>query len=715
MTSRTNLRTHRIAGKLLISLWIFIMVFSSLHTGAAKTADSLSTHQLLSFQIQQSLPEGSWWTISRTYKWMATGSGSDSGKWTLDGKSDRKFTVTKHDAENIIISYSSSSSWSSTATETWVKPNGGATKKGESTATVTYTLDASTLVVKAVSDKDYQDEVGHPVWFLVNPTELRPGATISLPWTTASATIVDVPWSVTKAQTVNVKGGSAACWTLEHTGESMGYWRVGETRSSGTETDTYLFDTTHGVYLGESISGSYSFDRSGGGWSETHSATSQVVNTNLVFSVLATIGAEPTGVVVVVDGVTYAGDQLPKVFTWDIGSTHTVEVNATIQDKPGVRYVFAQWNDGSTDKSITVTAMQPVNCTATFKIQYELKVDSDLGKPEGDGWYDSGSRATFSVISPQPEAGVFGVLGAKQVFQDWTGDSLKDTATATIVMNGPKSVKAEWKADYTLAFIVLGAVVGGVAVAGGFGLVRARRKPAESTVLYDVPSPPPVAPATRRKAPAARPPTDKFCMNCGAPLSARERFCNKCGAKLGALQTPVPMTVKTTSSSTPFAGKQFIIDQKIMAMRDTYGIKDRNGNLLAYVKKKVVSLGPNFWFESPDGARLGEVKGKVVTVRPTFEVYDAQGQLVAVVKKKVLKLLGSEWWLENASGQEVARIKGKIMAHDFTIQSPTGTPLAQITKKWVTLRDSYGVEIVGSGLDPYVILAYAVVMDHVQH
>jgi uncharacterized protein YxjI len=182
------------------------------------------------------------------------------------------------------------------------------------------------------------------------------------------------------------------------------------------------------------------------------------------------------------------------------------------------------------------------------------------------------------------------------------------------------------------------------------------------------------------------------------------------------------MTVQTTSSSTPFAGNQFIIEQKIIATRRTYNIKDRNGNPLAYVKKKIVSAGPNFWFESPDGARLGEVKGKGLYrfvgpfyARPTFAVYDAQGQLVAVIRKKVLALLRSEWWLENASGQEVARIKGNITAHDFTIQSPTGTPLAQITKKWVTLRDSYGVEIVGSGLDPYVILAYVVAMDNVQH
>lgn len=208
-----------------------------------------------------------------------------------------------------------------------------------------------------------------------------------------------------------------------------------------------------------------------------------------------------------------------------------------------------------------------------------------------------------------------------------------------------------------------------------------------------------------------------LCPSCGKTTSDDSKFCTNCGASLVDLQA-FPSTVATDqahSSSAPFAGTQFIIEQKIMAMRDTFGIKDRNGNLLAYVKKKIVSLGPNFWFESPDGTRLGEVKGKVVAVRPTFEIYDTQGQLLAVVKKKIIKLLGSEWWLENASGQEVARIKGKITEHDFTIQSPAGAAFAQIHKKWVSVRDSYGVEILSSDLDAYVILAYAIAMDQVEY
>jgi len=206
-----------------------------------------------------------------------------------------------------------------------------------------------------------------------------------------------------------------------------------------------------------------------------------------------------------------------------------------------------------------------------------------------------------------------------------------------------------------------------------------------------------------------------YCPSCGQVMPDEAKFCTTCGTKLSASQAPTITPSQITSSAPVFSGTEYVIEQKIVALRDTFGIKDRNGNLLAYVKRKIVSFGPRFWFEAPDGARLGEVIGKVLTVRPTFEIYDVQGKLLGVVKKKILKLLGSEWWLENPPGQEVARIKGNITEHDFTIQSSSGAAIAQIHKKWVSIRDSYCVEIINPELDPYVILSYAIAMDHVEY
>jgi uncharacterized protein YxjI len=201
------------------------------------------------------------------------------------------------------------------------------------------------------------------------------------------------------------------------------------------------------------------------------------------------------------------------------------------------------------------------------------------------------------------------------------------------------------------------------------------------------------------------------CPSCGKLVDANAKFCSSCGAKLDSDQA---RTMTTLPSGAPvFSGNEYIIEQKILAMRDTFAIKDRSGNLLAYVKKKIVSWGPQFWFETPEGTRLGEMRGKVLAVRPTFEIYDMQG-LVGVVKKKVLKLLGSEWWLEDNAGTEIARIKGNITEHNFTVNSPSGSELALVHKKWVSIRDSYGIEIVSPEISSYVVIAYVIAMDHAE-
>jgi uncharacterized protein YxjI len=205
------------------------------------------------------------------------------------------------------------------------------------------------------------------------------------------------------------------------------------------------------------------------------------------------------------------------------------------------------------------------------------------------------------------------------------------------------------------------------------------------------------------------------CPACGKPVDVEAKFCTNCGAKLESVQKPMtpPTTTTSPSGQSVFSGKEYIIEQKIAAMRDTFGIKDRNGNLLAYGKKKIVSWGPQFWFETPDGTRVGEMRGKVLAVRPTFEIYDPQG-LVGVVKKKVMKLLGSEWWLEDNSGNEIGRIKGNITEHDFSVRSPSGSEVAQVHKKWVNIRDSYGIELTSEEISPYVVVAYVIAMDHAE-
>jgi hypothetical protein len=168
-------------------------------------------------------------------------------------------------------------SWSSTATESWIKRNGGAANQGTvNPFTNDYTLDAATLQVLKVSNDLLNNSIGEYSYILINPQGLSVGS--------------DVPVSadldrVSSSQSVSIKGASVDSWMLTWTGQrEKGFWRDGTTYSRGPETWEEYFDKTYGLRVAHTIHGIYKFNGQGGGWRETKEATSQVSDTNINFS-----------------------------------------------------------------------------------------------------------------------------------------------------------------------------------------------------------------------------------------------------------------------------------------------------------------------------------------------------------------------------------------------------------------------------------------------
>jgi uncharacterized protein YxjI len=164
-----------------------------------------------------------------------------------------------------------------------------------------------------------------------------------------------------------------------------------------------------------------------------------------------------------------------------------------------------------------------------------------------------------------------------------------------------------------------------------------------------------------------------------------------------------------------FENGEFIIDQRLLSVRNTYIVKDKLGQQLGFIKQEFVSLGPKFWFEDNTGAHLGEVDGKVVTVHNEYEIKDQSGQVKARIKKKILKLFGSEWWMEDADGHEIAKIEGNIVRHTYDIVAHDKKEIAKVHRNWVTVQDEYCVEMANPDFNPMFVLAFAVAMDNVEH
>lgn len=123
-------------------------------------------------------------------------------------------------------------------------------------------------------------------------------------------------------------------------------------------------------------------------------------------------------------------------------------------------------------------------------------------------------------------------------------------------------------------------------------------------------------------------------------------------------------------------------------MRDTLIIKDVQGN------------------------ELYKLKEKLLRVRDTMDILDTEGKTAATIKKALITPLRDRWKVEVANGPEMD-IQCNILNHEYKIEAGK-EKVAEVSKKWFRIRDTYGVEI-ETGQDNALILAITAAMDQMTH
>jgi hypothetical protein len=160
--------------------------------------------------------------------------------------------------------------------------------------------------------------------------------------------------------------------------------------------------------------------------------------------------------VLTVDGKSYLPTELPASFIWLSGSTHRFDIPLQVTTVAGTRLVFTSWNDGDNPASRTIS--RGGEYSATYKTQYKLTVESPYGSPKGDGWYDSGSRATVSIDSTEGNI-------IHHSFTGWSGDFTGREGTALVTIDKPKTVKANWLTYYLRLYLIIIGLIAAVGIA----------------------------------------------------------------------------------------------------------------------------------------------------------------------------------------------------------------------------------------------------------
>ncbi len=147
------------------------------------------------------------------------------------------------------------------------------------------------------------------------------------------------------------------------------------------------------------------------------------------------------------------------------------------------------------------------------------------------------------------------------------------------------------------------------------------------------------------------------------------------------------------------------------------------------MQQQLLTIGDDYWIEDEAGHRAYRVDGKAMHVRDTFILKDADGQEVAKIQERKLTLRG-KMSIEREGGSATVhkaligirdRFKievdggpdltahGHLGDHEYEIERD-GDRVAKVSKKWFRVRESYGVEV-EPGVDVALILAITVAID----
>ena len=149
--------------------------------------------------------------------------------------------------------------------------------------------------------------------------------------------------------------------------------------------------------------------------------------------------------------------------------------------------------------------------------------------------------------------------------------------------------------------------------------------------------------------------------------------------------------------------------EKLLSIGDDSWIEDESGRRAFKVNGKALRVRKTLVIEDPQGNELAKIQDRPVHVRDVMEIEGPDGSSLATVKKAMITPLRDRFSIDVAGGAELSA-HGNIVDHEFEIEAD-GTKVAEVSKKWFRVRETYGVEV-APGQNDALILAITVCIDH---
>ncbi|WP_430503059.1 LURP-one-related/scramblase family protein [Micromonospora trifolii] len=151
----------------------------------------------------------------------------------------------------------------------------------------------------------------------------------------------------------------------------------------------------------------------------------------------------------------------------------------------------------------------------------------------------------------------------------------------------------------------------------------------------------------------------------------------------------------------------FVIKERFFSIGDDFDVLDEHGTKVFHVDGKVLSVRNKVVIEDAAGHEVATLHRHLVALRPTYEIRIG-GEKAAEVRKKLLTPFRDKFTID-VPGPDDLEMKGDLLDHEYVIERD-GTEVASVSKRWLTIRDTYAVQV-SAGVDPLLIIGSVLALD----
>ena len=170
--------------------------------------------------------------------------------------------------------------------------------------------------------------------------------------------------------------------------------------------------------------------------------------------------------------------------------------------------------------------------------------------------------------------------------------------------------------------------------------------------------------------------------------------------------TPVPVLPQAAVRLTTRCAR------RCSAIGDDFWIENDRGEKVYKVDGKALRVRSTLILEDRNGREVAKIQERMLRVKDSMEIEDANGKQVGMVKKALITPIRERWTVKIKDGPDLD-VQGNILDHEYSIGEGRDK-VAEVSKKWFRIRDSYGIEV-DAGQDDAVILMIAIAIDEMAH